>query len=62
MTAKSGVRHFKRFMRDERGVTALEYGILAAIVAVIIAGVFYDSVSASLNSMFSTVTAKSNIS
>jgi pilus assembly protein Flp/PilA len=28
----------KRFLRDERGVTAIEYGLIAALIAVMIIG------------------------
>ncbi|VVE61055.1 pilus assembly protein [Pandoraea captiosa] len=45
---------FRLFARDERGVTALEYGILAAIVAVIIGG----TVSTGLGTAFGSVFAK----
>ncbi|AJP57858.1 pilus assembly protein [Pandoraea vervacti] len=45
---------FRLFARDERGVTALEYGVLAAIVAVIIGG----TVSGGLGTAFSSVFAK----
>ncbi len=29
---------FKRFVKDESGATAIEYGLLAALIAVIIIG------------------------
>lgn len=41
----------------QSGVTALEYGILAAIVAVIIGGTVYTNLSSVLSSAFSTVTS-----
>ncbi|MCI3206944.1 MULTISPECIES: Flp family type IVb pilin [Pandoraea] len=41
----------------QKGVTALEYGILAAIVAVIIGGTVYTNMSSVLSSAFSTVTS-----
>jgi pilus assembly protein Flp/PilA len=28
----------KRFVKDEEGVTAIEYGLIAALIAVVIAG------------------------
>ncbi|MTW14097.1 Flp family type IVb pilin [Pseudoduganella eburnea] len=34
MTALSAVR---RFIRDERGVTAIEYGLIASVIAVAVA-------------------------
>ncbi|HDR8861057.1 pilus assembly protein [Burkholderia territorii] len=44
----------KRFFKEEDGVTAIEYGLIAGLVAVaIIAGV--SSLGTNLNSMFSTI-------
>lgn len=34
----------QKFLKEEDGITALEYGILAAIVAVLIATVFHDGI------------------
>lgn len=45
------------FARDERGVTALEYGILAAIVAVLIGGTVYTKLSGVFDSVFTKVTS-----
>ena len=45
---------FFRFCRDESGVTAIEYGLIAALVAVIIIGAV-ATVGTSLSSTFSTV-------
>lgn len=47
----------KSFLRDERGATAIEYGLIAALIAVvIITGV--TSVGSSVNSMlFSKIAA-----
>ena len=30
--------HAKRFLRDEDGVTAIEYGLIAALIAIVIIG------------------------
>lgn len=30
------VQSFKQFIRDEEGVTAIEYGLIAALIAVVI--------------------------
>jgi len=30
------LNHAKRFLRDEDGVTAIEYGLIAALIAVVI--------------------------
>ncbi|GAB3626986.1 pilus assembly protein [Pandoraea terrae] len=50
------IRGFQRFFRDEAGVTALEYGILAAVVAVVIGGVFYTQMSTAIGTIFGQVT------
>ena len=38
-TVRSGI---KRFARDERGVTAIEYGLIAVAIAALIIVVFYN--------------------
>ena len=43
-----------RFMTDESGVTAIEYGLIAALVAVIIIGAV-TTVGTNLSATFSTV-------
>jgi pilus assembly protein Flp/PilA len=48
----------KFVVRDERGVSAMEYAILAGIVAVALAGIavaFNGSVTAMFNTMFSSI-------
>ena len=45
---------FVRFCRDESGVTAIEYGLIAALIAVIIIGAV-SVVGTNLGSTFSTV-------
>lgn len=48
---------FSRFLADEAGVTAIEYGLIAAGIAVaVIAGV--QLVGTNLNSTFGSVAAK----
>jgi pilus assembly protein Flp/PilA len=50
----------KFFVRDERGVSAMEYAILAGIVAVALAGIavaFNNSVTSMFTTMFSSITA-----
>ena len=59
-----GVRRFKQ---DERGVTAIEYGLIAVAVAVMIVAVFYSDTGfiKSLQSKFSglaTTVAAASIS
>ena len=47
----------KRFVRDEEGVTAIEYGLIAALIGVaIVASV--DAVGDALNTTFGTVETK----
>ncbi|MCC4115639.1 Flp family type IVb pilin [Aromatoleum toluclasticum] len=49
----------KQFYRDEEGVTAIEYGLIAALIAiVIIASV--TSVGNNLNVVFQTIANKLN--
>jgi pilus assembly protein Flp/PilA len=45
---------FSKFMADESGVTAIEYGLIAALIAVIIIGAV-TVVGTSLSGTFSTV-------
>ena len=47
----------KRFIHDEEGVTAIEYGLLAALIAVAIIATV-QGVGSSLNTTFSTVGAE----
>ena len=42
---------------DKRGVTALEYGMIAALIAAVIIGVV-STIGGQLNTAFSTVSAK----
>lgn len=44
----------RRFMRDEEGVTAIEYGLIAALIAVvIIAGA--STLGGNLNTLFNDI-------
>jgi pilus assembly protein Flp/PilA len=45
---------FSRFVADESGVTAIEYGLIAALIAVIIIGAV-TTVGTKLSGTFSTV-------
>ena len=51
MKALSAVR---RFIRDERGVTAIEYGLIAALLAVVMATVL-TPVGTQIKSVFNSV-------
>lgn len=48
---------FARFVKDESGATAIEYGLIAALVGVAIIGTL-TSLGTSLNSTFTTVSTK----
>ena len=44
----------KRFLSDEEGVTAIEYGLIAALIAVVIIAAVSD-VGQNLNTVFNTI-------
>jgi pilus assembly protein Flp/PilA len=46
--------HFSRLLRDENGVTMIEYGLMGALVAVVIIGAV-TVVGTQLNSTFTTI-------
>mgnify|MGYP001810114555 CR=1 FL=1 len=50
------MKALKRFMRDEEGVTAIEYGLIAALIAVVIIGVV-TTVGTDLQGVFTDVSA-----
>jgi pilus assembly protein Flp/PilA len=45
---------FSRFVRDESGATAIEYGLIAALIAVVVIGAV-TAVGTKLSSTFTTV-------
>jgi pilus assembly protein Flp/PilA len=45
---------FARYMKDESGATAIEYGLIAALIAVVIITVL-TNIGTSLNSKFGEV-------
>ena len=45
---------FKKFLRDESGATAIEYGLIAALIAVVII-VAVQTVGTNLQTTFTTV-------
>lgn len=47
----------KQFARDEEGVTAIEYGLIAALIAVVIIG-SVTLVGTNLNAVFSFIASK----
>jgi pilus assembly protein Flp/PilA len=48
---------FARFAKDESGVTAIEYGLIAALIGVVII-LGSTAVGTSLNSTFNTISTK----
>jgi pilus assembly protein Flp/PilA len=48
---------FVRFVRDESGATAIEYGLIAALIAVVIISAV-TAVGTSLSTTFTTVSGK----
>ena len=48
---------FSRFVRDESGATAIEYGLIAALIAVVIITAV-TSVGTNLTTTFTTVAGK----
>ena len=48
---------FARFVRDESGATAIEYGLIAALIAVVVIGAV-TAVGTNLSSTFTTVSTK----
>lgn len=44
----------KQFIRDEEGVTAIEYGLIAALIAVVIIGAV-RLIGTNLNTTFTTI-------
>jgi len=45
-----------RFLKDESGATAIEYGLIAALVAVVLVGTL-GALGGQLNATFAAVTA-----
>lgn len=45
---------FARFVRDESGATAIEYGLIAALIAVVIIGAL-QTIGTNLNKVMTTV-------
>lgn len=48
------VNHIMRFWNDEEGATAIEYGLLAALIAAVIVGAV-TAVGTSLSGTFQTI-------
>ena len=48
---------FKQFMKDEDGATAIEYGLIAALISVAAIGAM-TTLGSSLDTLFTTVSGK----
>jgi len=48
------MQNIKRFIRDESGATAIEYGLIAALIAVVIIGAV-TAVGTGMKATFTTV-------
>lgn len=51
---KNLMNNMKRFMRDEEGVTAIEYGLIASLIAVVII-LSVTSVGTQLKAVFTSI-------
>jgi pilus assembly protein Flp/PilA len=51
------MQYLKRFLRDEDGVTAIEYGLIAALIAVVIIGAV-EAVGGGVSGVFNAVSAE----
>ena len=51
------ISKFRRFLKDKSGATAIEYGLIAALVSVA-AVVALQNLGTSLNTMFTTVSTQ----
>jgi pilus assembly protein Flp/PilA len=50
------VNQLVRFMQEEEGATAIEYGLLASLIAVVILGAV-RTIGVNMNTAFTTVSA-----
>jgi pilus assembly protein Flp/PilA len=55
------MKHFLQLMRDRRGATAIEYGLIAALIAVAAIGAM-SSLGTKLTNTFSNVSTNMNVS
>lgn len=51
------LRSIRNFVRDDKGVTLIEYGLIAALIAVALAAIL-GTVGDNLNTLFTTVSTK----
>ena len=48
------MRHFMRLIKDQNGATAIEYGLIASLIAVAIVGIL-ATVGTNLSGVFNTI-------
>lgn len=53
-------KFIQRFVRDEEGVTAIEYGLIAALIAVVIIGAV-TAVGTDLDAVFDNIAGALNV-
>lgn len=51
------MRVLKEFLRDDRGATAIEYGLIAGLISVVILSVL-GTIGTKLNAKFQTISTK----
>lgn len=51
------VKHIRKFVKDESGATAIEYGLIAALIAVALIAAL-ETMGGSLSNMFNGVASK----
>ncbi|MFL9871553.1 Flp family type IVb pilin [Paraburkholderia megapolitana] len=51
------MKKFTKFLRENKGVTALEYGLIAGLIAVVI-GTAVQTLGTDLSTVFTTVAGK----
>lgn len=51
------MKMIKRFLKNKSGATAIEYGLIAALIAVALAAIL-GTVGTNLNTLFTTVSQK----
>ena len=56
---KNLMNNMKSFMQDEEGVTAIEYGLIAALIAVVIIGAV-KTLGITLDGVFTEINTKIN--
>lgn len=56
--------HILQFLRDEEGATAIEYGIIAGLMAILLASIFADDgvVAETLKALFEKVQSEVGVS